>query len=101
MTLSSWTISIIGWPNTSMDNRLYTLQVVCPDNYPDVPPKVRFISKINMPGVDAKTGVVSPALIPNWTRSGTIATAMCHIRNAMRAAAKTAQPPEGEEFKPS
>jgi ubiquitin-conjugating enzyme E2 variant len=93
-------VSIIGWPNTVMDNRFYALQVLCPDTYPDVPPKIRFISKINMAGVDPKNGAVSPTLITGWTRTSTIASALCTIRNHMKAACKNPQPPEGEEFKP-
>jgi ubiquitin-conjugating enzyme E2 variant len=99
VTLSSWNCSLIGWPNSSLDGRLYTLKVVCSELYPDVPPAIRFISKINMHGVDQKTGVVSPSLFTGWTRQSTIASAMCLIRNHLKTAAKLTQPPEGEEYR--
>ncbi|KAI4120234.1 MAG: hypothetical protein LQ341_007570, partial [Variospora aurantia] len=41
------------------ENRIYSLNIHCGDEYPDVPPTVQFISKINLPCVDQKTGKVS------------------------------------------
>lgn len=40
------------------ENRIYSLQIYCGEKYPDVPPEVTFVSKINLPCVDAKSGKV-------------------------------------------
>lgn len=40
------------------ENRIYSLRIHCGPEYPDQPPEVTFISKVNLPCVDAKTGKV-------------------------------------------
>ena len=40
------------------ENRIYSLNIHCGDSYPDIPPTVQFISKINLPCVDQRTGKV-------------------------------------------
>ena len=46
-TFTNWNGSILA-PN----ERLYELKMVCDESYPNKPPKVKFLSKINMPLVD-------------------------------------------------
>lgn len=45
-------------PQSVHENRIYSVNIHCGDNYPDVPPTVQFVSKINLPCVDPKTGKV-------------------------------------------
>lgn len=40
------------------ENRIYSLKIHCGTNYPDSPPEVTFISKVNLPCVDQRTGKV-------------------------------------------
>ena len=40
------------------ENRIYSLRIHCGDQYPDVPPDVTFITKINLPCVDPRNGKV-------------------------------------------
>ena len=41
------------------ENRIYSLHIHCGENYPDMPPVVQFISRINLPCVDPRSGKVS------------------------------------------
>lgn len=59
MTFSEWNATIIGPMNTKFDQRIFSLKVICGPDYPKIPPTIRFITKINLPGIDSK-GVVEP-----------------------------------------
>ena len=97
MTLSHWQATIFGLPNTSIQDRDYFLKLECPENYPNVPPRIRFVTKINMPGVDAH-GNVGPSIVQNWNRNSTMAQALVQIRNAMKACTRLQQPPPGATY---
>ncbi|KAH9260333.1 hypothetical protein BASA82_000183 [Batrachochytrium salamandrivorans] len=78
---------------------MYTLYVECPDTYPNVPPKIRFVSKINMPDVDQKTGEVSPKLLQaQWKKDSSIVLMLCYIRASMKTATRLTQPADGASF---
>merc|ERR1712094_20136 len=50
--------SIIGPPGTRFDNNIYGLEVVCGADYPRVPPEVYFQTRVNLRGVDPRSGRV-------------------------------------------
>jgi ubiquitin-conjugating enzyme E2 variant len=43
------------------ENRIYSVNIHCGDDYPDAPPTIQFVSKVNLPCVDPRTGKVSSA----------------------------------------
>jgi len=46
--LSEWNCSLIGAPGTVFEEHFYECRVTCSEQYPDVPPTARFVSRINM-----------------------------------------------------
>lgn len=93
----------MGETQTQHDGRFYQLKIHCPDNYPAVPPDVRFTSKINMTCVDQKTGVVKKDKLPamrNWNRNMGIEQILQSIRMEMCSDQnrRLRQPHEGATF---
>ena len=84
------------------DGRFYELQLECTQDYPQKPPKVKFISKVNMPFVDQKSGFVKPNslnILRNWNRDCTLESYLTAIRDELKNnIGKYPQPPEGSKF---
>lgn len=103
ITMTTWNATILGPPNSVHENRIYSLQVVCGESYPDAPPKVQFLSKINLPCVDQRNGEVIQSKFPTlnrWQRSYSIEILLLDLRKTMAEPAnkKLPQPKEGETF---
>ncbi|GAM24214.1 hypothetical protein SAMD00019534_073890 [Acytostelium subglobosum LB1] len=101
--LSSWICTIIGQNGTTHENRIYTVKVFCDKDYPNKPPTVKFISKINMGCVNAQSGVVEPKNFPllnNWVSKTNIEAILIELRREMNTPAnkKLAQPPDGSSY---
>ncbi len=100
--LTEWNGSILGPQGTAFDQRFYQLLIVCGPDYPLHPPQVRFLSRINLPGVNQTTGVLESSFpaIQSWTRDKTIETVLVAIKNSMIASQnkRLSQPPDGSTF---
>lgn len=83
--LTEWQGSILGPQGTSFDGRFYELRITCGPDYPVAPPKVRFLTKINLPGVNPQTGAIDSSFpaIANWNRNGTIESVLVALKNYM------------------
>ncbi|CAE6495717.1 unnamed protein product [Rhizoctonia solani] len=102
VTMTHWNGTIIGPGHTVHENRIYSLQIECGDKYPDVPPVISFLSKVNLSFV-GPTGKVDPMKLPvlaNWIRDNTLETVLVHMRREMGAAnnRKLPQPAEGTTY---
>ena len=100
--LTEWNASILGPMNGPFDGRLYELRVTAGEEYPTKPPKVRFVSRVNLGCVDQRTGEVTrdfPAL-QNWNRNMTIESVLVALKNSMNVPnnKRLPQPQEGATF---
>ncbi|KAI5205463.1 UBC-like protein [Aureobasidium subglaciale] len=96
LLMTNWNGTILGPPHSVHENRIYSLKIRCGENYPDVPPEVTFISKVNLPCVDQRNGKthdetwllkqsdqVDLSKIPSlsqWKRDFTMETILIEIR---------------------
>lgn len=97
-TFTNWNGSILA-PN----ERLYELKMVCGEDYPNKPPKVRFVTKINMSCVNQSNGEVDSGkvnLLKNWKKEYTLEDVLKALRKDMETSAFRAlkQPAEGATF---
>ena len=98
-TFTNWNGTIVGPPNTTFDNKIMFLEIVCGDNYPASPPAVKFTSKVNLPFVDAKGNITTKFnLFSNWNPATTLEKLMIGIKNEMVTNKKLAQPADGEMY---
>ncbi|KAL6717820.1 hypothetical protein ACLMJK_003905 [Lecanora helva] len=83
LLMSNWNGTILGPPHSVHENRIYSLNIHCGDNYPDTHPTVQFVSKINLPCVDPRSGKVEPSRLPclsQWKREYTMETILIELR---------------------
>lgn len=102
MDMRHWNGMIIGPPRTNYEGRMYQLKLECGSEYPDKAPTVRFISRINMKGVDGN-GMINPREVPilsRWQRTYTISALLKELRHMMASKenVKLAQPPESSTY---
>lgn len=99
-SLSTWCGSILGMPGTRFDGRMVTVKLYCGDNYPNVPPTVTFISRVNLPFVqnDGSINVNHFPLLKNWKPSTTILVILLEISKEMTKHGNLQQPPEGSTY---
>eukprot|EP00210_Caulerpa_lentillifera_P005445 g5207.t1 len=100
--MRSWTGTIIGTANTVFDGRIYSLKIHCGLRYPDEPPEVHFLTKINLSCVlaDGKVNPNAFHVLRNWRRENTMENILVELRKEMLSPQnkRTAQPPEGSMF---
>ncbi|KAG6811363.1 Ubiquitin-conjugating enzyme spm2 [Tricholoma furcatifolium] len=101
--MTNWTGTIIGPGHTVHENRIYSLKITCGPHYPQAPPDVKFLSRVNLPFVSQVDGKVDPqniGVLHNWSNRNSIETLLVEIRKEMASSnnRKLPQPPEGSHF---
>ena len=102
-TLSSWTGMIQGPPGGVHEGRLYSISIYCGPNYPNEPPRVRFLTRINLSCVNANNGNIDPntfRVLGNWNSSYSMEIVLVELRKEMNTAAnkRLPQPNEGATY---
>ena len=96
-TFTDWNGSIL-----MDDGRFFELVLKCGQDYPQKPPEVRFITRVNIPFVNQSNGLVLPGSLPilqKWNRDCTLESYLMSIRDELKAnLGKYNQPPEGSKF---
>ncbi|CAO3570866.1 unnamed protein product [Mortierella alpina] len=101
--MSNWNGTILGPGHTVHENRIYSLKIHCGPSYPDMPPSVSFLSRVNLPCVNQTTGEVDSSklnCLRNWNRNYGLETVLTDLRREMASPnnRKLPQPPEGTMF---
>mmetsp|Transcript_19478 Transcript_19478/g.48832 ORF Transcript_19478/g.48832 Transcript_19478/m.48832 type:complete len:141 (+) Transcript_19478:67-489(+) len=101
ITLTYWNGTIFGPMGTVFENRIYSLSVLCGQDYPDSPPTIKFNTQINLTVAD-KNGCLKEQwpILSGWRREYTLETVLSSLRQEMSSQAnrKLPQPPEGSTY---
>ncbi len=85
-----------------MPDRIISLMLLCGPDYPAVPPRVKFQTKLNFPFI-APSGDLLPDKLPNrlqWDRTSRIEKLLVEVKKAMctQQYKKLPQPPDGTTY---
>lgn len=102
INLTHWNGTILGPPHSTHENRIYSVTLYTGPDYPNKPPEVKFLTKVNVPCVDS-SGNVIPKMVPclaNWKYNYTMEKLLLELRKEMSLPAnrKLPQPPEGSTY---
>eukprot|EP01092_Planopodium_desertum_P015274 TRINITY_DN80288_c0_g1_i1.p1 TRINITY_DN80288_c0_g1~~TRINITY_DN80288_c0_g1_i1.p1 ORF type:complete len:140 (-),score=4.14 TRINITY_DN80288_c0_g1_i1:56-475(-) len=103
MSLTHWNASIFGPPGTNYADRMYEIKIQTGPDYPEKPPLVQFVTKINMGGVNPANGVVEASKFPvlgGWKNTFDIERVLVELRVLMNNPVnkKLPQPADGTKF---
>ena len=62
--MREWVCTILGPNGSPLENRIISVHLTCGDDYPKVPPTVRFLTMLNAPDFIVRRIFNSPAVRP-------------------------------------
>lgn len=79
--LMHWKGTILGPGDTPYEGGLFQLDILIPNNYPFLPPKIRFDTKVYHPNVSSQTGYICLDILNKaWSPALTIRTILLSIQ---------------------
>tara|TARA_X000000950_G_C13590185_1_gene527011 strand:+ start:122 stop:568 length:447 start_codon:yes stop_codon:yes gene_type:complete len=75
----NWTATIMGPTETVYEGGIFFLNIEFPENYPYKPPKIRFLTKIYHPNINASGGICLDILKEQWSPALTISKVLLSI----------------------
>jgi len=84
--LLHWKGCIKGPVGTSYEGGLFHIDIVLPNDYPFVPPKMKFDTKIWHPNISSESGAICLDILKNeWSPALTVRTALISLQALMSA----------------
>ena len=74
-----WKVTLMPPQGTLYEGGFYKLEVLFNANYPQSPPKVKFLTKIYHCNIDSSSGEICLNTIDNWNQSFKIADVLNHL----------------------
>ncbi|PRT56616.1 Ubiquitin-conjugating enzyme variant MMS2 [Wickerhamiella sorbophila] len=102
INMTMWNGTMLGPIRSIHENRIYSLTLEAGSDYPQKPPKVKFLTRINASCVDDQGNVISSQVpcLANWKPEYTMEHVLLDIRREVGSPAnrKLPQPEEGTLF---
>jgi len=97
--LSYWNGTIIGPQNTPLGEYIFNIKIHCGKEYPDKPPTLKFVDKINMDCIDPQGNVTNKLpILAQWKRDYQIKDILYQLHEMMTPASKLKQPTVGSTY---
>lgn len=81
-----WTGTLKGPIDTPYAGGVFTVDIVLPNDYPFVPPKMKFVTKIWHPNISSDSGAICLDILKNeWSPALTIRTALISLQALLSA----------------
>ncbi len=81
--LLEWTATIIGPSNSVYEGAIFELYISFPKNYPFIPPKVEFKTKIYHPNINNRGSICLDILKNQWSPALTISKVLLSISSLL------------------
>ena len=81
--LFQWNATVIGPDESPWEGGIYTLRLQFPDQYPDKPPRVRFITEMFHPNIFADGSLCLDIIQDKWKPIYTVASILSSVQSLL------------------